>query len=45
MTVRSCIPVIPSVDSDKTLRLWVAGLGFRMESEMRHGATPSNLRL
>lgn len=35
MTVRSCIPVIPSTDLDKSLRLWVEGLGFTMESEMR----------
>ena len=35
MTVRSCIPVIPSADLDKTLRLWVEGLGFSRESDMR----------
>jgi hypothetical protein len=29
------MPVIPSADLDKTLRLWVEGLGFSMESEMR----------
>lgn len=33
--MRACIPVIPSADLDKTLRLWVEGLGFTMESEMR----------
>jgi len=27
--------VIPSADLDKTLRLWVDGLGFSLESEMR----------
>jgi hypothetical protein len=35
MGLRSCIPVIPSADLDKTLRLWVEGLGFSLESEMR----------
>ena len=35
MSLRSCIPVIPSADLDKTLRLWVDGLGFSIESEMR----------
>lgn len=35
MSLRSCIPVIPSADLEKTLRLWVDGLGFSMESEMR----------
>jgi hypothetical protein len=35
MSLRSCIPVIPSADFDKTLRLWVEGLGFSVESEMR----------
>lgn len=34
MSLRSCIPVIPSADLDRTLRLWVDGLGFRIESEM-----------
>ena len=37
MTVLSCIPVIPSADLDQSLRLWVDGLGFRMDSEMREG--------
>jgi len=35
MSLRACIPVIPSADLDKTLRLWVEGLGFTLESEMR----------
>jgi hypothetical protein len=35
VSIRSCIPVIPSADLDKTLRLWVDGLGFSVESEMR----------
>jgi hypothetical protein len=35
MSLRSCTPVIPSADLDKTLRLWVEGLGFSLESEMR----------
>jgi catechol 2,3-dioxygenase-like lactoylglutathione lyase family enzyme len=33
--VRSCIPVIPSVDLPKSLRFWVEGLGFKVESDMR----------
>jgi hypothetical protein len=35
MSLQSCIPVIPSAELDKTLRLWVEGLGFSLESEMR----------
>lgn len=35
MSVESCIPVIPSADLEKSLRLWVDGLGFEMDTEMR----------
>lgn len=35
MSVQSCIPVIPSKDLERTLRLWMEGLGFSMTSEMR----------
>jgi uncharacterized glyoxalase superfamily protein PhnB len=35
MSVESCIPVIPSKDLAKSLRLWVEGLGFSRSSEMR----------
>jgi hypothetical protein len=35
MTVKYCIPVIPSADLEKSLRLWVDGLGFSTSSEMR----------
>lgn len=35
MSVESCIPVIPSKDLEKSLRLWVNGLGFSVNSEMR----------
>lgn len=35
MPVESCIPVIPSEDLEKSLRFWVDGLGFAMNSEMR----------
>jgi hypothetical protein len=35
MSLQSCIPVIPSAELDKTLRLWVEGLGFSLESEIR----------
>jgi len=30
MTMQSCIPVIPSVDLEKSLRLWRDGLGFEV---------------
>ena len=35
MSVKSCIPVIPSADLEKSLRLWIDGLGFSMSREMR----------
>jgi hypothetical protein len=35
MPVKCCIPVIPSANLEKSLRLWVDGLGFSMSSEMR----------
>ena len=35
MSVESCIPIIPSKDIEKSLRLWVDGLGFSTSSEMR----------
>ena len=34
MSVKYCIPVIPSADLQKSLRLWVDGLGFSTSSEM-----------
>ncbi len=34
MSVKYCIPVIPSADLEKSLRLWVDGLGFSTNSEM-----------
>jgi catechol 2,3-dioxygenase-like lactoylglutathione lyase family enzyme len=37
MSVESCIPVIPSRNLEKSLRLWVDGLGFSVSSEMREG--------
>lgn len=37
MPVQSCIPVIPSANLEKSLRLWVDGLGFSISSEMRDG--------
>ena len=36
MPVQYCIPVIPSADLEKSLRLWVDGLGFSTSSEMRN---------
>lgn len=35
MTVKSCIPVIPSADLGKSLRFWVEGLGLTMDREMK----------
>ena len=35
MTVESCMPIIPSANLERSLRLWVDGLGFNMDSEMR----------
>ena len=34
MPVSSCIPIIPSANLEKSLRLWVDGFGFSMSSEM-----------
>ena len=28
MPVQSCIPIIPSADLEKSLRLWIDGFGF-----------------
>ena len=35
MTVKSCVPVIPSSDLEKSLRFWVEGLGLVVDREMR----------
>jgi hypothetical protein len=35
MKLNSCIPIIPSADLEKSLRLWVDGLGFAVEMPMR----------
>ena len=35
MSVKYCVPVIPSADLEKTLRFWVEGLGLKTEREMR----------
>ena len=34
MSVQSCIPIIPSADLNKSLRLWVDGLEFSVSSQM-----------
>jgi hypothetical protein len=34
--VRSCMPVIPSIDLEKSLRFWVEGLGLSADRSMRH---------
>jgi Glyoxalase/Bleomycin resistance protein/Dioxygenase superfamily len=36
MTVKSCIPVIPSADLERSLRFWIEGVGLTMDREMRH---------
>ncbi len=38
MSVQFCIPVIPSADLEKSLRLWTEGLGFTVKNEMRNPA-------
>jgi hypothetical protein len=35
VVVESCMPVIPRANLEKGLRLWVDGLGFEMDTEMR----------
>ncbi|MDB5137436.1 MAG: hypothetical protein JWP37_4039 [Mucilaginibacter sp.] len=37
MDIKSCIPVIPSADLEKSLRFWIEGLGLTRDQEMRHG--------
>lgn len=38
MTIAACFPVIPSADLERSLRLWVQGLGFTADTEMRDSA-------
>src|SRR6476659_9837174 len=33
--VKSCMPVIPSADHERSLRFWVEGLGLTMDRAMR----------
>lgn len=35
MTVKACIPVIPSADLGKSLRFWVEALGLTVDKEIR----------
>lgn len=35
MTIESCIPVIPSIDLEKSLRFWVEGLGLTVDKEIK----------
>ncbi|HVY22873.1 MAG TPA: VOC family protein [Steroidobacteraceae bacterium] len=37
MSMKSCVPIIPSADIEKSLRFWVDGLGFTMDREMKDG--------
>ncbi len=39
MRIKACVPVIPSANLKKSLRLWVDGLGFSISSEMRKDDT------
>lgn len=34
MTIKACVPVIPSLDLNKSLRFWVDGLGFTADQKM-----------
>lgn len=34
MSIKTCIPVIPSKKLEKSLRFWIDGLGFSVSSEM-----------
>ena len=34
MTINACVPVIPSLDLNKSLRFWVDGLGFTADQKM-----------
>jgi len=36
MTVKACVPVIPSLDLEKSLRFWAEGLGFIVDRKMEH---------
>ena len=45
MGVECCIPVIPSADLEKSLRLWVDGLEFSVSSEMREDGKLINCML
>jgi catechol 2,3-dioxygenase-like lactoylglutathione lyase family enzyme len=36
MIIKSCIPIIPGADLEKSLRFWVQGLGLAADKEMRH---------
>lgn len=35
MSVRSCMPVVPSADLERSLRFWTEGLGLTMDRAMR----------
>lgn len=35
MKYKACIPVIPSINLDRSLRFWVDGLGLNVDQEMR----------
>lgn len=35
MPIKSCIPLIPSADLEKSLRFWVDGVGLTMDRPMR----------
>jgi uncharacterized glyoxalase superfamily protein PhnB len=39
MAVAACVPVIPSADLQKSLRFWIDGLGFTVQSDIRENET------
>jgi hypothetical protein len=36
LIIKSCIPIIPIADLEKSLPFWVEGLGLTVDREMRH---------
>ena len=38
VSVKSCTPVIPTADLEKSLRFWVDGLGLTMDRPVRDGS-------
>ena len=34
MSIKSCMPLIPSADLERSLRFWVEGVGLKVDTEM-----------